>query len=62
MPLEAKGNPWLLLMEVHETSSTSLSSQSVGEGASLEAVPGWGVQWGEGLKDVLDLKLYPSTF
>lgn len=24
--------------------------------------PGWGAQWGEGLKDVLDLELYLSTF
>lgn len=59
MPLEVKGNPQLLLMRGWETPSTSLGSQSV-VGGSI--APGWGVQWGEGLKDVLDLELYLSTF
>lgn len=31
VPLEAKGNPWLLLMGGWETPSTSLGSQPVGE-------------------------------
>lgn len=59
MPLEAKGNHWLLLMGGQETPSTPLSScPPWGEGIS----PGWEVQCCEGLKDVFDLELYLSTF
>lgn len=54
--------PQLFLLEGQETPSTSISSQPLGEGALLEAAPGWGVQWGEGLKAMPDPELYLSTF
>lgn len=55
MPRGAKGTPGLPLMGVG-------GSQPAREGAWLEAVQGWGAQWGEGLETCLILSCSKEAF